>query len=316
MTKLVASLAVLQQVEAGVLSYDDPAIVQKYAPELVKQRILLSYNEETKEAKFADLERPPTLRDLVTHTSGQVYFFFDPKLYAYDRDHGLLAMFGSETGQFAQPFLFSPGTRLAYGTGLDWAGIILERATGQDLESYFRQHIFDPLGLSQNTTFHNTPEVVAKRQHTVFRQPDGSLVLGKPQRPIDVEVKGQLSGGAGLWSTMDDYLLLLRGVLRAKQPGGIVSPFGFELLFKDALPADTPGGPQCHAELSAFLEVLASFSSLEHPASVGHSIACVVNLSDTKGRKAGSGAWGGAANTQWCIDPTTGIGVSLQHGVS
>ena len=165
MTKLVTSLAVLQQVEAGVLSYDDPAIVQKYAPELVKQRILISYDEETKEAKFADLERPPTVRDLVTHTSGQVYFFFDPKLYAYDRDHGLLAMFGSETGQFAQPFLFSPGTRLAYGTGLDWAGIILERATGQDLESYFRQHISTRLGCLR-TQRSTTPPKSSRRDNT------------------------------------------------------------------------------------------------------------------------------------------------------
>lgn len=316
MTKLVTSLAILQQVEAGVLSYDDPAIVQKHAPDLVKQKILVSYDAETKEAHFADLERPPTLRDLVTHTSGQVYFFFDPKLYAYDRDHGLIAMFGAKSEQFAQPFLFSPGQRMAYGTGLDWAGIILERATGQDLESYFREHIFDPLGLSKYTTFLNTPDAVAKRQHTVFRKPDGSLVLGQPQRPLNAEVKGQLSGGAGLWSTMDDYLLLLRGILRAKQPGGIISPSGFELLFQDSLPADVPGGPQCHAELSAFLTTLASFAAFEHPANVGHSIACVVNLSDTAGRKAGSGTWGGAANTQWCIDPTTGIGVSYHIGVS
>ena len=45
------------------------------------------------------------------------------------------------------PFGFDPGTSWSYGAGIDWAGLAVERVTGTDLETYFKRHIFAPLGV-------------------------------------------------------------------------------------------------------------------------------------------------------------------------
>ena len=44
--------------------------------------------------------------------------------------------------------MFDPGDRWEYGINIDWAGRAVEKVSGQSLEVYFREHIFEPLGMT------------------------------------------------------------------------------------------------------------------------------------------------------------------------
>ena len=49
---------------------------------------------------------------------------------------------------YETPLLFDPGERWLYGTGIDWAGQVVEAATGERLDSYLQREVFDPLGMT------------------------------------------------------------------------------------------------------------------------------------------------------------------------
>ncbi|KAF8893007.1 beta-lactamase/transpeptidase-like protein [Infundibulicybe gibba] len=75
----------------------------------------------------------------------------------------------------AVPLLFEPGTDWVYGFGSDCIGFIIERITGQTLEEYCKEHIFNPLGL-KSTSFYLTPDLKARFQSLAFREANGALV--------------------------------------------------------------------------------------------------------------------------------------------
>jgi CubicO group peptidase (beta-lactamase class C family) len=198
--------------------------------------------------------------------------------------------------------------------GIDWAGIFVERITGQSLEEYFREHIFTPCGIT-TITFYPTDEIKARMQQMVGRDVDhvGKLVHKPSIRPLDGEV-GQLSGGGGLFGTSRDYLRFLQGVLASTKGDGkgLLSQQSYDLLFANALP---PRGPNntCYADLAR----MAKGQTYHDPSQVEaeeleHSIGLCLNPKDSvHGRKGGSGCWDGAAKTQYWLDPKTGIAVSL-----
>ena len=46
------------------------------------------------------------------------------------------------------PLVFDPGERWEYGTNIDWVGKMVEAASGKRLGDYFRQNIFESLGMN------------------------------------------------------------------------------------------------------------------------------------------------------------------------
>jgi CubicO group peptidase (beta-lactamase class C family) len=99
-----------------------------------------------------------------------------------------------------------PGERWIYHTGSDVLGVLIARASGQPFETFLRERVFEPLGMT-DTSFHVPPDKLDRLATSYGVDPDtGSLTLldevnGGWSRPPAFP-----SGGAGLVSTVDDYV--------------------------------------------------------------------------------------------------------------
>ena len=124
---------------------------------------------------------PVTLRHLLTHTSGYGYDIFNPDLSRYIQVVGLPSILSRKNDALRVPLLFDPGTGWEYGIGIDLVGKVIETVTGQTLEAYFRQHIFEPLGMC-DTSFLLNDDMARRLVGTHFRGPDG-----KPA-PISLDI--------------------------------------------------------------------------------------------------------------------------------
>ena len=106
------------------------------------------------------IERPPattiTLRNLLTHTSGYAYEFWNADMARYLEVTGTPGIISLEKAALGVPLMFDPGSRWEYGIGIDWAGQMVEHVTGEPLSAYFAEHLTGPLGMD-DTAFAPTP---------------------------------------------------------------------------------------------------------------------------------------------------------------
>ena len=144
MTKAIASAAALQLVEQGLIGLDDP--LNELMPEMTSIPVL------TESGDLYQSDASITLRHLLTHTSG----------FGYDFTSARLANFKPDGWEYEDyPRLFEPGERWHYGTSTDWVGKIIEKVSGQDLETYLRENITGPLEM--NSTWFNVPDDLKNR---------------------------------------------------------------------------------------------------------------------------------------------------------
>jgi len=108
-TKLIATIACLQQVEQGKLSLDDHKHLYKHCPELEKVRVL------KEDGTLEDKKKDITLRMLLAHTAGFAYEFFNATLRDHGRPVGFDAFSGSTKDLFDRPLSNQPGSRWEYG---------------------------------------------------------------------------------------------------------------------------------------------------------------------------------------------------------
>ena len=190
---------------------------------------------------------------------------------------------------------FDPGDNWSYGIGVDWAGQVVEAASGQRLDRYFRENIFEPLGM-RDTAFstNGVPEdrIAAMRART----PDGFIEIpfGLPD---DAEM---LMAGGGLYSTVIDYMRFLRMLLAGGSLDGnrVLGPATVAALAHDQLGELSAGGWTSHnAGLSNDVELFPGHR-------VGWGLSFMINTHRTaEGRSPGSLAWAGLANTYYWLDP-------------
>jgi CubicO group peptidase (beta-lactamase class C family) len=201
MTKPITAAAVLMLQDEGKLSVDDPAA--KYLPELARLK--------TADGKPAQ----PTLRHLLTHTSGMAEATQEESLSA----HTLADLIPHYA---EKPLQFSPGAKWQYcQSGINSAGRIVEVVSGQSLPDFLRQRLFVPLGL-KDTTFYLSREQIS-RLATPYRNVDGKLQPAHVIADYDwARTNRYPAANGGLYSTAADYarfcqMLLNQGTLGGKQ---------------------------------------------------------------------------------------------------
>jgi len=301
MTKPITSTGLMMLYEQGRFQLDDP--VHRFIPSWRDLRVFVGGNYPV--YKTAAAERPMTVRDLLTHTSGLTYGFMERTnvdaayrtLGVSDRSkpgHTLQSMVATLA---ELPLEFSPGTRWNYSVSTDVAGHLIEAISGQRLDAYLREHIFEPLGM-RDTGFVIGSEQVSRFAANYERQADGQLKL------IDDPAQSQyrqctfFSGGGGLVSTAGDYYRFTSMLRNRGELDGIrlLGRKTVELMTMNHL----PGGQDLAqlAEAGMFTETAY--------AGVGFGLGFSVMQSPPRAHILGTPgefAWGGAASTAFWIDP-------------
>ncbi|CAK3884454.1 Hypothetical predicted protein [Lecanosticta acicola] len=240
-TKLLATMACMQAVEQGILSLDDHKQVYKLCPELEKVQVLK--DDGTLEDKKADI----TLRMLLTHTSGFGYEFFNPKLRDYGRPVGFDMFHADIKDVLRMPLVNQPGSAWEYGIGIDWAGIVLQRATGVGLNDWIQKNIMQPLGL-KNVNMFPTAEMKKNLAYMHQRWPGSGQAEERDhiyREPIIAETEHEKkhifhSGGAGAYALPTEYVQVLVALLNdGKSPSTgaqILKPETVEAMFENQIP--------------------------------------------------------------------------------
>jgi len=299
MTKAVTAVAVMILYEEGRFSLSDP--VSKYLPEFSDMKVAVEKTDAAAGRRIfytVPAERPTTILDLLRHTSGLDYAGpRDQKGELIYRQLGIqgVAREGLTLAEMMKrlatvPLLYQPGTTFNYGLSIDVLGRLVEVVSGQSLDQFFADRIFEPLHMG-DTGFY-VPEAKwdrlavlysPNRDGTVSRSTDAIQQDGYKKKP-DV-----FMGGAGLASTTMDYGRFIQMLLNGGELGGarILSPKTVELMRSDHLGSL----PRAGGALAAGFGFGLTFAVSLGPGQTG-SIG-----------SAGEYYWAGAAGTVFWIDP-------------
>jgi methyl acetate hydrolase len=291
MVKLLTSVAALQLVEQGKLKLDEPAA--EIDAQLATVEVLTGFDAKGT-PQLCAAHHPVTLRQLLSHTSGFSYPLWDESVVRY------LRAAHRYKDLPRRPLLFEPGTRWAYGGSLDYVGRMVEIASGQTLDRYFRDHITGPLGMD-DTAFSLNETQRTREASLHVRETSGRLV---PQ-PLEKQIpQASFSGGGGIYSTAPDYLTLLQALLNGGSLRGaeILRPRTVALMGENQIGNLQAG--RMKTTNPALSNDVDFFPGKRLRWGLGH----MINLDPvTDGRKAGSLTWAGLFNTYYWIDPAMGL---------
>ncbi|MBS0503483.1 MAG: beta-lactamase family protein [Proteobacteria bacterium] len=208
MTKPVTSVAALMLLDDGVFRLDDP--ITQWLPEFEAMTVLVDPVGDTLDAIKA--ARAITVQDLLTQRSGLAYPLTSAgALCRALREIGSDVLPELPTDDFIAalgrlPLMFQPGQQWYYGFSTDVLGILVGRAVKSTFPDFLRERLFDPLGM-KDTGFQVSPEKLERLATAYIRDPTtGSLVVYDPPEGRWSREAFFPSGGAGLVSTLDDYM--------------------------------------------------------------------------------------------------------------
>jgi CubicO group peptidase (beta-lactamase class C family) len=298
MVKLLTSVAAMQLVESGKLSLDEPA--GKVDPELGAIPVLTGFDAKGNPQLRPPL-RPITLRNLLTHTSGFSYPLWDGNAVRY------YAVAHKTKGLPHRPLFFDPDSKWSYGGGIDIVGRLVEIASGEPLDRYFRGHICQPLGM-KDTGFEITGAQRNREANLHVHKADGTLTA----KPLEkANEPHSHSGGGGIYSTAPDYLTLLQALLNGGNLNGaqILKPETVALMSVNQT-GDIEAG---HMKTTS--PALSNDVDFFPGVRLRWALGQMINLDPVKdGRKAGSLTWAGLYNTYYWIDPASNVaGVILMQ---
>lgn len=301
-TKAITATAALQLMEEDRLDLDAPA--SRYAPDIARLQVIEGFDERGEPVLRAP-RSVPTTRQLLTHTGGFGYDFFNATYLRLAEQKGQPSVITCSKAALMTPLLFDPGTQWTYGTNIDWVGQVVEGITGRRLGEVLQSRIFDPLGM-RDMSFALNDRLRARLAGMHARHADGSLTAMDFELPSPPEVD---MGGHGLYGTVGDYMRFIRMWLndgRGEQ-GQVLKADTVRLAEQNHL-----------AKVNAALKVTllpGVIPSLSNDAEFfpgqrkSWSLPFMINDETAPtGRPAGALGWAGLANLFYWIDRRNGVG--------
>ena len=296
MTKPITSAAVMMLYEEGNFHLDDP--VSGFIPELDGLKVFDGMGQIG--PKFIPQQSAITIRQLLTHTSGLTYGFYEdsPVEQMYrdanlgDPDSNLQEMIEKLS---EIPLVSQPGSAWRYSYATDVLGRLVEVISGESFDSFLKEGIFGPLGMD-DTAFYVTEDKLDRLSSIYGPAENGGIQeldnpsVNKYRRPIT-----NFSGGGGLTSTAADYLKFCQMMLGGGASNGerLLGPKTVEMMTSNHLSDD----------LMPF-SVSESGADSSQGCGFGLGFRVILDIAEhgTIGTE-GSYSWGGAASTAFWIDP-------------
>jgi CubicO group peptidase (beta-lactamase class C family) len=293
MSKPVTGVAVMILLEEGRFVLDDP--VSKYLPAFKDLQVFES--ESGGVLKTTKAEREVTIRDLLRHTSGLGYGgSADTVARMYQAKNvmdpgGTLADMVEKIGTI--PLRSQPGSRWEYSISMDVLGRLVEVVSGEPLDVFFKQRIFDPLKMVD--TGFVVPEAKAARFANCYVYDAAKGLFPLPRAAAyDRYTPGKnklLSGGGGLVSTVSDYLRFATMLARGGELDGarILGPRSVALMSMNQLPDGVKPS---------------WWGGKNGGNGYGFTMSVTTDVAQTTGYgSVGDFGWDGAASTFFRIDP-------------
>jgi len=238
MTKAITAVVSMQLLEEGKIGLDDP--IAKYIPSFANVKVgwEKKADDGTPALEMIAPDRPPTVRDLMTHTSGITYGFYGDSMvrkayraanvYAGDFD---LAEFADRLAKL--PLQNQPGALWQYGHSTDVLARVMEVASGKSLYALEKEKLLDPLGMVDTSFFVTNPE-----KQKLMAQPvpnDSDFRVGRENDPT--KVKKWESASGGMVSTMADYARFVQMLLNGGSFEGktYLKPETFKMMATDQI---------------------------------------------------------------------------------
>jgi CubicO group peptidase (beta-lactamase class C family) len=304
-TKAITSVGVMMLYEEGRFLLDDP--ISRYIPEFKSPRVVEKYNAADTTFTTIPAKREITIRDLLTHTSGIGYAQIgSPQMTAIYAKAGVPGGIGVDRIVLgdkmktlgSQPLAHQPGEQWSYGLNTDLLGYLIEVVSGQSLDRFFSQRIFEPLGMKD--TYFYLPASKHSRLVKLYTEDKGKLV----KAPATLEIKGTFysdypategtyfSGGGGLSSTALDYAIFMQMLLNGGEYDGkrLLSKASMRMMTSNQIGNLTVGSGN---KFGLGFEVVGENNAGKKPLSVG------------------SFFWGGMFSSTYWIDPKEKIVAQL-----
>ncbi|NQU53000.1 MAG: beta-lactamase family protein [Bacteroidetes bacterium] len=303
MTKAITTVSIMQLYEQGELGLDEP--VSKYIPAFKNQQVLDSFNKTDSSYTTVKTNRPVTIRHLLTHTSGISYGGFNPgeiqiiynkfQLNEVGLSHPTWSTEEMANRIAKAPLVFQPGEKFMYGLNMDVLGRVIEVISGVGLDEYFKQNIFEPLGMED--TYFYLPENKHSRLVPVYNQTKEGFILAKEKSDFGglnyPKAKGltNFAGGGGLSSTALDYARLIQALVNNGQYNG------FQLLGRNTIEVMSS---------DQMIELNKRGTGYSKTPGLTYGLGFALRTKDAKGlssKSPGTYEWGGYFNTKFFIDP-------------
>ncbi len=293
MSKPVTSAAAMILCEEGRLRLSDP--LSRYLPEFKDARVMVSRGGA--DYDLVPARREINLHDLLTHSGGLSYGsdeqspldrLYRETLERIDKEEEpVLEKWMQAFARARLPLAFHPGTGFRYSMSIDLLGYIIQLASGQLFDEFLKERIFEPLGMV-DTAFWVPPEKVDRLAALYGPAEAGGLKVVTPLGGGEITQPNRNPwGGGGLVSTAGDYFRFGQMLLNGGELEGIrlLGRKTVEWMLQNHLP-----------------EGIHPMDEAANGFGLGGAVLLHPGLSQRPG-SAGKFGWGGAANTEWWIDP-------------
>jgi methyl acetate hydrolase len=291
MTKPIGAAAIMMLVEQGKLSLDDP--ISKHVPGFQGRQVIANFNSADASYTTSPAAREVTIRHLLSHSSGLAYGFASNTVSRLSA-----AQQGVDVTTF--PLLYDPGSAWSYAGGIAVVGRVLEQIEGKGLDVFLQEQMFGPLGMTD--TAYVVPGAKRARVAPAFRMTADGLV----ESPVPAEVRSPVNADGGLYSTAADYAKFIRMMLNGGR-----APDGKRVLSEAsvrAMSSNQLGAVKVSRQDEPSPQLARAFPLGAGRDGFGLGLQVTGEPRAADMRAPGSLSWAGIYNTEFWIDPATGIG--------